>query len=144
MEEPINLFSAVTLFFMYQRELKKLTRIEHGCTFTLSIWFYSHVADHHLWRDLILQLTLSQVPKACFLPTSGFGKIALHSTMQCVLYISNEKQVPKHGCLFHFLGCFNLSIIDFTVGETLIGTSTLVPVTKEPALTCMYSTPQSC
>jgi len=30
-----------------------------------------------------------------------------------------------------------------TVGETLIGTSTLVPVTSEPALTCMYSTPQS-
>ena len=30
-----------------------------------------------------------------------------------------------------------------TVGETLIGTSTLVPVTSEPALTCIYSTPQS-
>ena len=30
-----------------------------------------------------------------------------------------------------------------TVGETLIGTSTLVPVKREPALTCIYSTPQS-
>ena len=30
-----------------------------------------------------------------------------------------------------------------TVGEMLIGTSTLVPVTSEPALTCIYSTPQS-
>ena len=106
-----SLFSAATLFFCSKESCWS--------------WHALNTAVHSLYRfdstatRLLITSgeTLSyslHYPK--FLRLVSFQHLALaklHCTLLCsAFYISNEKQVPKHGCLFHFLGCFHLSIID--------------------------------
>ena len=55
-------------------------------------------------------------------------------------FVFNQLDTDGHGAV---TGHLTVSYQFVTVGETLIGTSSLVPVTHQPALTCMYSTRRS-